>query len=216
VADAALIASDRTEDRILFALKTRGPTSTRALAAQMQISVPGVRQHLSRLADAGWVESAEHSGGVGRPARYWNLTARATTRFPDSHADLTRDMIGAIRASLGDRALDRVIAHCQQQMEQHYRTALAGAQRLRTRLDRLAEVRSSDGYMAAVERADGGWLFVENHCPICAAARECQGFCEGELALFRRLLADATVERVDHLLAGARRCAYRVTQARTT
>jgi predicted ArsR family transcriptional regulator len=56
-------------------------------------------------------------------------------------------------------------------------------------------------------------LLIEDHCPICAAATQCQGFCRSELALFQRCLGPgATVERTEHLLAGARRCAYRVRQ----
>jgi predicted ArsR family transcriptional regulator len=54
-------------------------------------------------------------------------------------------------------------------------------------------------------------LLVENHCPICAAARACQNFCRSELDVFRRVLGpDVQVERVEHQLAGARRCAYRI------
>jgi predicted ArsR family transcriptional regulator len=71
--------------------------------------------------------------------------------------------------------------------------------------------------MAAVEAESGtgggGFLLVENHCPICAAARTCQGLCASELEVFRRVLGpDVTVERSDHILAGARRCAYRVSK----
>ncbi len=55
------------------------------------------------------------------------------------------------------------------------------------------------------------YLLIENHCPICAAATACQGLCRAELELFREALgAEATVIRVDHILAGARRCAYRI------
>jgi predicted ArsR family transcriptional regulator len=66
--------------------------------------------------------------------------------------------------------------------------------------------------MAEVEQAaDGSLLLVENHCPICAAARECQNFCRSELAVFQRVLGPgASVERAEHLLSGARRCAYRI------
>ena len=69
--------------------------------------------------------------------------------------------------------------------------------------------------MAAVEPdPEGGFLFIENHCPICAAAAACSGLCRAELELFRRTLGpDVTVERTDHILAGARRCAYRVRPA---
>jgi len=56
-----------------------------------------------------------------------------------------------------------------------------------------------------------GFLLIENHCPICAAAAACQGFCRAELEVFRDTLgADVIVERTDHILAGARRCAYRI------
>ncbi|MBV9540970.1 MAG: hypothetical protein JO167_06855 [Alphaproteobacteria bacterium] len=68
--------------------------------------------------------------------------------------------------------------------------------------------------MAEVRREPetGEWLFVENHCPICAAARLCTGLCREELALFHRVLGkDIKVERLSHILAGAGRCAYRVT-----
>ena len=61
------------------------------------------------------------------------------------------------------------------------------------------------------EDAAAGFLFVENHCPVCAAATACQELCRSELMVFRAVLGtDVTVERIDHLLAGARRCAYRI------
>jgi predicted ArsR family transcriptional regulator len=60
------------------------------------------------------------------------------------------------------------------------------------------------------EEADGSLLLVENHCPICAAASVCAGFCRSELETFRAVLG-AKVEREEHILLGARRCAYRIT-----
>jgi predicted ArsR family transcriptional regulator len=70
--------------------------------------------------------------------------------------------------------------------------------------------------MAEVQPAGGGdFLFIENHCPICAAATACQGLCATELSLFRDVLGpDASVERTEHIVSGDRRCAYRVTARR--
>jgi predicted ArsR family transcriptional regulator len=187
--------------------------STAAVAGLMQMSVPGARQHLQHLLQSNLVESTRRSEGVGRPALYWHLTDTAVTRFPDTHAELSQQMIDAIRTTLGDAALNRVVATSQRQMESRYAAAIDGARRIATRLERLANARTADGYMATVERTDDGWLFVENHCPICAAATQCQGFCAGELAMFKRLLDGAAVERTEHIVSGARRCAYRVTRA---
>ena len=62
---------------------------------------------------------------------------------------------------------------------------------------------------------DGSYLVAENHCPICAAARKCQGFCRSELAVFRAVLGSGVhVERTEHIPAGARRCAYRIVPVR--
>lgn len=58
---------------------------------------------------------------------------------------------------------------------------------------------------------DGDFVLVENHCPICAAARFCQGLCAGEMRLFKGVLGKGVrVERTEHILKGARRCAYRI------
>ena len=59
------------------------------------------------------------------------------------------------------------------------------------------------------EEPDGSLLLVENHCPICAAATACQGFCRAELDVFRAVLGPAaTVERTEHIVTGGRRCSY--------
>ncbi|MDE5308022.1 hypothetical protein PY546_18060 [Providencia stuartii] len=81
------------------------------------------------------------------------------------------------------------------------------------RLQALADVRNEEGYMAHVEQDGNSWLFIENHCPICAAATVCQNFCRSELQLFRDIMgSDVTVEREQYLLNGAGRCVYRVQQ----
>ena len=79
------------------------------------------------------------------------------------------------------------------------------------RVARLAEARTREGYMAE-SRAEGeGYVLVENHCPICVAATACQGFCRTELDTFRQVLGpDASVERTEHIIAGDRRCVYRI------
>ena len=198
-------------DRILLALKTRGPLSTAELATLLGVTGEAARQQVVRLEAEGLLEGSREGGGLGRPRQRWSLTDLARERFPDSHPELTVQLIRSIQRTLGEDALDRVIEARQDEQRTAYREAMTGARTLRERLKRLAEVRSAEGYMATVRRQRDGWLLVENHCPICAAARTCQGFCRSELQLFREVLGpDVDVERTEHLLAGARRCAYLV------
>jgi predicted ArsR family transcriptional regulator len=202
-------------DRILFQLKTRGPAETLALATALAVSRQAALQHLERLVADGLVQYADARRGVGRPRRTWSLTNKAQARFPDTHAQLTLEMLEAVRAEFGEAGVERLISRREQGTARAYAAALDALPTLEARVARLAEIRSAEGYMANWSPdPGGGFLLVENHCPICAAAAACQGFCRAELQAFQEALGpDARVERAEHILAGARRCAYRITSS---
>jgi predicted ArsR family transcriptional regulator len=206
--------SDSGGDRILTLIKRRGPLGIASLAGALAVTTEAVRQQLLRLAKAGLVTAEVERKGRGRPGQVWALTPAAEARFPDAHAELTVDLIAAIRRELGAEALDRLVTAREREKEGAYRHEMDGAATLAERVARLAAIRTREGYMADWSETDGGYLLVENHCPICAAAAACQGFCRAELEVFRATLGPgARVERTDHILAGARRCAYRITAA---
>lgn len=205
-------AAASSEDRILRFLKFRGPQTAEAVSRHLGVTVPGARKHLVAMLDRDLVAPFDEAGAVGRPRRHWSLTEKAQARFPDTHAVLTVEMIASIRSVFGADGLDRLIGERERLTLERYRAALAGASGLGGRVARLAALRDEEGYMAGWSRLDdGAFLLVENHCPICTAARACQNFCRSELEVFRAALGpEAVVERVEHLLAGSRRCAYRI------
>jgi len=149
--------------------------------------------------------------GRGRPRQLWHLTAAGNRQFPDGHAELTANLLGTLVEQLGPAALDTVISAREADTLTRYRQEISHAGDLASRTETLAAIRTREGYMAdSWRQADGSFMLVENHCPICAAAAACAGFCRSELETFRAVL-DAEVERSEHILAGARRCAYRIT-----
>ena len=204
--------AESAEERILYLLKSRGPQTAASIAGALGVTSVAARKQLAGLAKGGLVEFSDRREAVGRPRRYWALTAAGHGRFPDSHGALTLELITAAREAFGEAGLERLISQREKATLTAYGRALEGCSDLEARLRALAEARSREGYMAEVaESAEGGYLLVENHCPICVAARACRGFCRSELSIFQEVLGpEVTVERVDHLLAGARRCAYRV------
>jgi predicted ArsR family transcriptional regulator len=198
-------------ERLLVLLKTRGPQTAADLGAALGITGEAARQQLVKLAADGLVEATSEPRGVGRPAQVWGLTEKGNARFPDAHAELTAQLLRAIRAELGEEALGRLIAARGADSLAAYTAALEGAADLGERVRRLAEARTREGYMAECRAAGGGYLLVENHCPICVAATACQGFCRVEREVFQQALGqDVSVERTEHIVAGDRRCAYRV------
>jgi predicted ArsR family transcriptional regulator len=206
----------RAEDGVMYQLKTRGPQTAAQVARRLGVTAMAVRQHLYRLKESGLVEFSDERRKVGRPARVWRLTSAAAERFPDTHSDLTVEIISAVRTAFGEAGMDNLLRERTRRQLEEYRARLRPAgTSIAKRAQALAEVRREQGYMAeCTKMPDGSILLAENHCPICAAASTCQGLCREELSLFRAVLGDkARVERTDHILAGARRCAYRITAA---
>jgi len=205
--------TDRSADRILLQLKSKGPQPAAQLARRLGVTAMAVRQHLYALRDSGLVAYQDERRKVGRPARIWHITEKAQARFPDSHAELTVEMLAIIRATFGEKGIDRLMSERTRLQTKVYGERIrAAGKSLEARVNALAKIRAEQGYMAeATRQRDGVFLLVENHCPICAAATACQGLCREELMLFSRVLGDnVSVERTDHILAGARRCAYRI------
>jgi predicted ArsR family transcriptional regulator len=203
---------DRRSFRLLHALKAAGPQSAETLGRKLGMTAVGARQHLMKLQAAGLAGFEDRKDGVGRPKRVWSLTEAGDARFPDNHAGLTLELIAAIRIAGGEAMLDGIIAVRERAALKTYRERLVGAGGLREKIKRLVKIRSEEGYMAEVSVApDGGMLLIENHCPICVAAKACQGFCRSELELFRKTLGKGvSVERAEHIVSGARRCVYRI------
>jgi predicted ArsR family transcriptional regulator len=199
-----------TAEHVLYLLKTRGPQTAQQLSVLLDLTSMGARRQLESAEEKGLVEFEDVADKVGRPSRRWSLSEAGHARFPDRHGELTVQLIEQVRTLFGEAGMDRLIHAREQSSEKQYQEALAGQTGLAQRAHALASARSAEGYMAnATENEDGSIELAENHCPICAAARQCQQFCRSELDVFQRVLGDGCkVERSEHLLSGARRCVY--------
>jgi len=174
------------------------------------------RQHLYALQDEGLVVANSRKEGVGRPVKEWQLTDAADAFFPHGYADLTAGLLGDIRKVYGEDGMARIVAERSVSQISSYRAGLTAAITLEDKLHRLAEIRTVEGYMAEMIEDDDGYAFVENHCPIRVAARACTGLCDSELEVFEAVLGPkVSIVRDEHILAGHRRCAYRVSEVAT-
>ena len=202
-----------TRNAVLELLKREGPIAVDTLAERLGVTGMAVRLHLNALYAGELADFTSAPRPRGRPAQLWRATEKADALFADAHSGLAVELLGQMKTAFGEEGMDRILKLRTADQEKAYRAEIDRVAALKAKLDRLAKIRSAEGYMAEIRAGDeaGTWLFVENHCPICAAARLCTGLCREELALFRRVLGEGvTVERVSHILAGAGRCAYRV------
>lgn len=211
-AETAAPGERKTRRAITKLLKTEGPIDSAKLAERLGLTAMAVRQHLYVLQREGLVSAEERPVPIGRPAKFWRLTREADRLFPEAYAELSVALIDSVKDAFGDEGLERVLTSRCARQRTDYGKRIKPADPLKRKLQELAKVRTEEGYMAEVKsEGEGSFLLIENHCPICAAANACQGFCATELDLFRSVLGSGvSVERAEHIISGDQRCVYRV------
>src|SRR5688572_15312723 len=192
----------KTRRRIVKLLKSEGAMDSATLAARLQVTAMAVRQHLYALQQEKLVTAEERRAPRGRPAKFWRLTQEADRLFPEAYAELNAALITSVEDAFGPDGMARLLDARVARQRADYRSRITASAPLAKRVQQLARIRADEGYMAEVKRDGQGFLFIENHCPICAAATACQGFCASELDLFRTALGPGvSVERTEHILS---------------
>lgn len=198
---------------VLYAVRRRGEATAEQVADQLDITVSGARQHLAALAQDGLVESSElvsPGGRRGRRTLVYAATEAADAYFPKAYGELTNELLGYVADTDGE-LLDQLFARRRDGRIEAARARLAPKRTLRGKVAELTRILDEDGYLASWEQVEPGvFLIVEHNCAIWAVARRYGQACTSEIDFIRTVLDGTDVERVQHMVAGARRCAYEV------
>ena len=112
---------------VLYAVRRIGDATVEDVAADLEITASGARQHLTSLAEHGLVETVELRDDPprrGRPRLTYHVSELGDLLFPKAYGALTNELLGYV-AEAGDGAVDRLF-----ERRRDHRIALA--------VDRLA------------------------------------------------------------------------------
>jgi DeoR family suf operon transcriptional repressor len=201
---------------VLYAVRRRGEATAEQVAEQLGMTVSGARQHLAGLADDGLVQAHELATEAprrGRRTLAYSATAAADQYFPKAYGELTNELLGYV-ADADPALLDDLFAKRREHRIEHARRRLAGKRGLGAQVGELTAILDEDGYLATFEKVGrGAYRVIEHNCAIWAVAQKYGQACTSEIDFIRAVLPDAHVERVQHMVAGARHCAYEITAA---
>jgi DeoR family suf operon transcriptional repressor len=170
----------------------------------------GARRRITGLVANGLVSHRELKGAPGRPKHVYHLTAAAEALFPKTYSELTNELLGFAHDEDPD-LIDRLFAKRRDRRIENAHDRLAG-RALPERVAELTTILDEDGYLAEYEQLDDKtFRITEHNCAVLGVAERYGQACSTEIDFVRTVLPDTTVERVSHILAGARRCAYLIT-----
>jgi predicted ArsR family transcriptional regulator len=201
---------------VLYALRRRGEATADQVAEQLGMTISGARQHLTALVHDGLVETNELPSATpkrGRRALAYSASPAADAYFPKAYGELTNELLGYV-ADTDPALLDDLFAKRRQHRIDNARMRLADKHTLGTKVAELTKILDEDGYLATHERvAKGVYRVIEHNCAIWAVAQRYGQACTSEIDFIRAVLPEANIERVQHMVAGARHCAYEIRAA---
>lgn len=197
-----------TRDQIIRVLKTKGRATVLGLADQVNVSAVTVRHHLSGLQADGLVEATLERGTVGRPRHVYHLTDAGEELFPRQYLSLSRRLLDRINSSLSPDLISRLFEEMARQIVSEHAHEL-GQKPPAERMDVLADILESEGFMVTWEDRDDEYWVIEHNCPYRNLAHDFPAVCQLDKTLIASIL-EAPAEKIRCQVEGAADCAFRI------
>jgi len=195
--------------RVLVVLKRLGEATADDLAKTLEISASAVRQHLSALRSAGYIDAEQQRGQPGRPADRFHTTELTEAMFVKDTSNLSIELLSHMEEE-DPGLVTRVFERRRQRRVAETADKLAG-KTLGEKVAVLAAELDAEGYLADFDQIDTTHFRINLHsCAMWAVASRYGQACATELDYLRELLPETTIERITHKAAGAHVCAYEV------
>lgn len=167
-----------------FLVEKRAPADTAEIAAHFGLHPNGIRLHLERLEEGGFVVRSRERGGAGRPRDIWTISPEAHPggTSPRAYADLAAWLARSIPATAARvREVEKTGREVGVELAPKQRGDAAAALR-----DALAAL----GFEPSLERGEAGFSCRLGNCPYRDSVRQNQaivcglhrGITEGMLA----------------------------------
>lgn len=198
------------QHQILALLKQHGEATTADIAGHLDVSYEAVRQQVKQLEALQLVarHKRPNPSGVGRPLRYYSLSATGDHLFPKNYDELAVGLLDAIGGTLGSGALRQVLATLADAQVSQWEAKLAGKS-LEERLEALKGIYIENDPFAEVGREGGALQLVERNCPYLNVASRRPALCSLTVSVLSRLLGHP-VTRVERFQDGDGRCVFHV------
>jgi DeoR family suf operon transcriptional repressor len=198
-----------TRTAALALLLRKGEATAAELAEPLAVSVQVMRRHLRSLEDDGLVEAIPAPEGPGRPSNRWHLTSKGQGQFPDGSEHFALSLLESMAGSLPPELVQNLLEHQALQKAGDYRNRVGNGS-LQERLERLVDLRRSEGYVAECCADGDGWVMSEFHCSVMRIAEQFPCVCDQELQLIRHTFPDCEVERVHWRFEQGHSCGFRL------
>ncbi len=148
--------------------------------------------------------------GTGAPTYAYRLSHDGEGLFPNQYDQALTDVLSIVAQNEGREAVRRMFAERFRTQADRMRIELAGAS-LEQRVEAVAELLSSQGFMAGWSTENDSLILAEHNCAVRSAAEQFPEICQAEVDFLREVL-QSDVQREDSIPAGCYACSYSISR----
>jgi DeoR family suf operon transcriptional repressor len=205
------IQQPSTKQDILHYLLKQGQAIAQDLAETLAVSPQAIRRHLKDLETEGLIVHHTIAAGMGRPNHVYALSRQGRSQFPDRYDDFAVSLLDALTETVGKEQVRSILQKQWERKAEEYRDRVGNGS-LQERVEKLAELRRAEGYMAECHAVSPAavdqFVLTEYNCAISHIAQSYPSVCGHELEMFAATLTGCTVERTHWIVDGEHRCGY--------
>ena len=191
--------------RVIHLLKKTRGLAVGEIAARLDLSYMGVKQHCAELEKQGIVDTWRRPKPIGRPELVYRLTTKAGVFFPSETNVGTIEILHAARNLFGPTAPDKLLLALFRKKAEQYARRLKG-DTWEHRAEALAHLRDAEGHLSEVVKAPD-LMIQEYHSPILDLLDGFPLVRRLEKEMFESLLG-TSVERHEERASGLYLCTF--------
>ncbi|QXJ27787.1 hypothetical protein J5U23_00654 [Saccharolobus shibatae B12] len=194
------------EGKIILFIKKNGPATLQEIADHLGISKMGAYKHIIKLEHEGLISRKVIKKEIGRPIYVFNLTESGKLYFTNSDSLILLKFLEYIKREGKDEIVIKFLKGRYKALYTEYKDKLSKKE-LDEKVEILAKLRTSEGYMAEVKKCGNSFELIEFNCPIYKIASIYEEACSMERELFSKVL-DAEVENSHRQVNNSNVCRF--------
>ena len=176
------------------------------LAEAAEVSPVTVRHHLNALQADGLIQSTSIRRKVGRPYYVYSLSEEGHELFPKRYVRLAIRLLDELKSRLPADVLKEVFDSVVEGVLDEHRGEFEHLS-FEERLDYLVDLLGDEGFLAAWEKNDDGYLVTEFSCPYISVGQSHTEICAIDKKLIVNVL-QVPIQQNSCMLEGGECCQF--------
>ena len=181
------------QDEVLRELKSCGPLPVREVAAKLQLSYMGAKNHCLALEKRGLLSSRNSHRGAGRPLLVYSLTSKGQAWFEETDNAAAISILRHAQNLYGSNSAAKLLLLYFQEVTEKYRSQIPAQTPVGEKMILLAKARDDEGRMVELVP---GIRIIERHNPSAALHKAFPEADALEESLFRQVLGVPVRRRI--------------------